>query len=179
MENLSLSTSSVNDSVVNSTESEPFLIEPLPIGAVAFVPVIFLELVAAVVSSALLLALVILACVHKLNNINIYLASLCINGFVGAFSILFLLMLVIARRWVFGYFMCAANFSTLIISNTVYLVLYVIISRDKYIIVRHSFLSRPSKGRAYLLSIVAWTVSIVFGTLITFRAFNHIPNPGG
>ena len=73
----------------------------LPVGAVAFAPFLLLELVAAIVSNAILLALVILACIKKLkNNINIYLFSLAIviGGLIGAFNIFCLITLVIARN---------------------------------------------------------------------------------
>ena len=80
-------------------DSVPLL---LPIGAVAFAPfLLLLELVAATVSNAILLALVILACVKKHNNnINIYLFSLALGELVGAVDIFCLLFLIVGRRWV-------------------------------------------------------------------------------
>ena len=56
-----------------SNSNEPF--EPLSLGAVAaFTPFVFLKLVIALTSNAILLTLVILSSIHKFNNsINIYL----------------------------------------------------------------------------------------------------------
>ena len=105
-----------NDSSLNATvnEAAPVL---LPIGAVAFAPFLLLELVAAIVSNAILLALVILACIKKLNNnINIYLFSLAIGGLMGAFEIFCLLSLVVARRWVFGFILC--NISDFVLNSS-------------------------------------------------------------
>lgn len=145
-----------NYSLANSSE----LFEPLPIGAVAFAPFIFLELVIAIVSNVILLALVILSCVHKFNNsINIYLFSLSINGLMGALSVFCTFMLVLARRWVLGDITCVLNVFIFLNTNNVYLLLYLIISRHKYKIVKHYFSFRPSKKRAYILSAVAWIVS--------------------
>ena len=114
-----------NDSILNTTgnDSAPLL---LPIGAVAFAPFLLLELVAAIVSNAILLALVILACVKKLNNnINIYLFSLAIGGLIGgligAFEILCLTALVIARRWILGADLCSINFSTWLVPTIPFL----------------------------------------------------------
>ena len=56
-----------NDSSLNITANESAILL-LPIGAVALAPFLLLELVAAIVSNAILLALVILACAKKLNN---------------------------------------------------------------------------------------------------------------
>ena len=99
-----------NDSSLNATANQSDLVF-LPIGAVAFAPFLLLELVAAIVSNAILLALVILACVKKLNNnINIYLFSLAIGGLIGAFELLSLTTLVIARTWVLGSALCYATF---------------------------------------------------------------------
>ena len=76
-----------NDSSLNTTANESALVL-LPLGAVAFASFLLLELVAAIVSNAILLALVILACVKKLNNnINIYLFTLGTGGLIGAFDI--------------------------------------------------------------------------------------------
>ena len=170
MENFSLAT--VNYSVANS--SAPI---QLPLGAVAFAPFIFLELVAAVVSNAILLALVILACGLKFNNnINIYLFSLSLTGFLGAFSTFCLLTVVVARRWVLGSIMCALNRSAINVSNLLYLILYLIISGDKYKMVRDSFLSRPTKKRSYFISVAVWLVAAGFGALTFGGSFIDLPN---
>ena len=90
--------------LIYGNDSVPLL---LPIGAVAFAPfLLLLELVAATVSNAILLALqlVILACVKKHNNnINIYLFSLALGELVGAVDIFCLLSLIVGRRWVLGF----------------------------------------------------------------------------
>ena len=136
-------------------------IEPLPLGVVALAPVIFIELVAAALSNTILLALVILACAHKTNNnINIYLFSLSVAGLMGTFNIFCTFLLVLARTWILDTTMCILNLVMFHISNFLLIMLYLIISRDKYIIVRNSLLTRPSKKRAYILSVVAWAVAI-------------------
>lgn len=137
--------------------------DPLLTGVIAFAPILVLELLAAVISNSILLALVILACVHKLNNnINIYLFSLSIAGLMGAFSIFCLFALIVGRRWVLGGAVCVLNWFLVYSSNLLYLLLYLVVSLDKYKVVRSSsFLSRPSKKRAYVLSIIVWVVSVV------------------
>ena len=96
-----------NDSNLSMTANESTLLQLLPIGAVAFAPFLLLELVAAIVSNAILLALVILACAKKLNNnINIYLFSFAIGGLIGAFNIFCLLAIVVARRWALEFVLC-------------------------------------------------------------------------
>lgn len=155
MENLSLILTNYSD--VNFSEE----LEPLPIGIVAFAPVIFAELLAAAISNMILLALVILACVNKHNNnINIYLFSLSIGGLMGTFTIFCTLLLVLARTWILGRAMCVVNFITFATSNFLFIILYVIISRDKYIVARDSLFTRPSKKRAYVLSVVAWSIPL-------------------
>ena len=164
---LSMEANLSNDTLANSTDL--LADDLLPIGAVAFAPVLLLELVAAVVSNIILLALVILACVHKLNNnINIYLFSLGLNGLLGAFTVFCLLTVTIARRWILGRFTCILNWFTFNVSYIFYFMIYVIISRDKYVIVKDVSL-RPNKKRAYLLSTVIWTLSIAFGLLVSVR----------
>ena len=174
MENFSLN--STNCSTTNFTDKLGD--DPLLIGVVAFAPILFLELLAAVISNTILLALVILACVHKLNNnINIYLFSLSITGLFGAFSIFCLFTMIVARRWVLGSAMCVVNWFLVYTTNLLYLLLYLIISRDKYKVVRGSFLSRPSKKRAYFLSIVAWVVSAVSVLSSLWQVVNELINP--
>lgn len=164
-----------NYSLENS--SEP--LEPLPLGAVAFAPFIFLELMIAIISNVILLALVILSCVHKFNNsINIYLFSLSINGLMGAFSIFCMFTLVLARRWVLGNFTCALNALIFLYSNNTYLVLYLIISRHKYKVVKHYFTFRPNIKRAYIFSAVAWIVSFLPVAMSSWSTIRRLLDPG-
>ena len=159
MESFTLNSTN-NHSTINSTDE--LNDEPLLIGVMPFAPILLLELLAAIVSNTILLALVILACIHRLNNnINIYLFSLSITGLMGAVSIFCLFTLIVARRWVLGGAMCILNWFLVSATNLLYLLFYLIISRDKYKVIRGSFLSRPSKKRAYVLSIVVWVVSVV------------------
>ena len=172
----SISLNSTNYSTINSTDK--LSDEPLLIGVVAFAPFLFLEFLAAIVSNAILLALVILACVHKQNNnINIYLFSLSITGFMGAISIFCLFTLIVARRWVLGSAMCILNWFLVYTTNLLYLLLYLIVSRDKYKVVRGSFLSRPSKKRAYILSAVVWIVSVVSVLSGLWQVESELVNP--
>ena len=174
MENFSLN--STNYSTINLTDELGD--DPLLIGVVAFAPILFLELSTAVVSNTILLALVILACIHKLNNnINIYLFSLSITGLMGAFNIFCLFTMTVARRWVLGSAVCVVNWFLLHTTNLVYLLLYLVISRDKYKVVQGSFLSRPSKKRAYFLSVVVWIVSGVSVLSGLWQVVNELINP--
>ena len=157
MDNFSLMADNCSEATCNSSD----LSGPLPLGAVAFAPIFFLEMVASLVSNTILLALVLLACVHKFNNnINIYLFSVSLTGLMGAFNTFCAFTLVVARRWVLSGVVCALNSIIYYIVNFLYLGFYLIISRDKYNVVKH--LSRPSKKRAYLLSAVIWIVSVMF-----------------
>ena len=152
-----------NDSGLNATVSEaaPVL---LPIGAVAFAPFLLLELVAAIVSNAILLALVILACVKKLNNnINIYLFSLAIGGLMGAFEIFCLLSLVVARRWVFGFILCNISDFVLNLYAFLFIFLYLVISQDKLKAVKDPLHGRPTNKRAYINSVFIWTATSCSG----------------
>jgi hypothetical protein len=89
-------------------------------------------LVAAVVSNAILLALVILACIKKLNNnINIYLFSLAVGGLMGAFNLFCLLLLIVARRWVLGLFVCNTSLCVVMMYLAIFTLLFLAISRAR------------------------------------------------
>ncbi len=149
---------------------------PLLIGVVAFAPIIAFEFLAAVISNSILLALVILACAHRLNNnINIYLFSLSITGLMGAFSLFCLFTLIVGRRWVLGRAMCILNWSLVNLTNLLYLSFYLIISLDKYKVVRGN--SRPSTKRAYVLSIIVWAVSVVSVLAGLWQVADGLLNP--
>ena len=155
-----------NDSSLNVTVNESALVL-VPIGAVAFAPFLLLELVAAIVSNAILLALVILACVKKLNNnINIYLFSLAIGGLIGAFNIFCLLTLVVARRWVLGFTLCNISNFALDLYLFIFIFLYLLISRDKLKGVKDPLHGRPTNKRAYINSFFIWVATSCAG--ITF-----------
>ena len=148
-----------NDNSHNATANQSALVL-LPIGAVAFAPFLLLELVAAIVSNAILLALVILACVKKLNNnINIYLFSLAIGGLIGAFSVFCLLVQVLARHWVLGLVMCSINWYVTLFYNIFFLLIYLVISRDKLKGVKDPIYGRPTNKRAYVNSALVWAIS--------------------
>ena len=154
-----------NNSSLNTTANESTMVS-LPIGAVAFAPFLLLELVAAIVSNAILLALVILACAKKLNNnINIYLFSLAIGGLIGAFNIFCLLSLVIARRWVLGFALCNVNYYLLNVYNIFFIFLYLVISRDKLKGVKDPLHGRPTNKRAYVTSAFVWVATFISGAL--------------
>ena len=163
-----------NDSSLNNfNESDLVLV---PIGAVAFAPFLLLELVAAIVSNAILLALVILACIKKLNNnINIYLFSLAIGGLIGAFELLSLTTLVIARTWVLGSVLCYATFFDLVSYNFIFVFIYLLLSRDKLKGVRDPLHGRPSNKKAYVNSAIVWiaVVIITIGFIISVRNIAH------
>ena len=155
-----------NDSSLNVTANESALVL-LPIGAVALAPFLLLELVAAIVSNAILLALVILACAKKLNNnINIYLFSFAIGGLIGAFNIFGLLTLVVARRWALGFAICSMSYYVVIVYNILFIFIYLVISRDKLKGVKDPLHGRPTNKRAYVNSALIWVAS--FGIGITF-----------
>ena len=168
MEDLSLI---VNDSNVTAN------IPPLPVVAVALAPLLFLGLVAALVSNAILLVLVVLTCVHKFNNnINIYLFSLAIGGLIGAFEVFCLLTVVVARRWVLGTVICSINWYATVLYNFLFFAIYVVISRDKLKIVKDPFRGRTTNKRAYIHSVASWTVSIISSFLVTGWVFPTIPD---
>jgi hypothetical protein len=152
-----------NDSSLNATINESALVL-VPIGAVAFAPFLLLELVAAVVSNAILLALVILACVKKLNNnINIYLFSLAVGGLIGAIDIFCLLSLVVARRWVLGFVLCNISNLALNLYAFISIFLYLVISRDKLKGVKDPLHGRPTIKKAYINSVIIWTATSCAG----------------
>jgi hypothetical protein len=167
-----------NDSSLNATLNESALVL-VPIGAVAFAPFLLLELVAAVVSNAILLALVILACVKKLNNnINIYLFSLAVGGLMGAFCIFCLLVLVLVHRWILGFVICSINWYITIFYNFFFLLIYLAISRDKLKEVKDPIYGRPTNKRAYLNSALLWisTSGVAIGLYLAwvFRNTNQL-----
>ena len=168
-----------NDSSLNTTVNESALVL-LPIGAVAFAPFLLLQLVAAIVSNAILLALVILACVKKLNNnINIYLFSLAIGGLMGAFSIFCLLIQVLARYWILGFVICSINWYITIFYNFFFLLIYLVISRDKLKEVKDPIKGRSTNKRAYLNSaFIVWfsssSVAIALCIAWIFRNLNQL-----
>ena len=176
MENFSLIADNSSEATCNSSD----LSGPLPLGAVAFAPIFFLEMVASLVSNTILLALVLLACVHKFNNnINIYLFSVSLTGLMGAFNTFCAFTLVVARRWVLSGVVCVVNSYTFLTANSLYLGFYLFISRDKYRMVKNSFLSRPSKKRAYLLSAVIWIASLTIVVLGSWQITQRRLNPVG
>ena len=79
---------------------------------------------------------------------------------MGTFTIFCTLLLVSARTWILGRVMCVTNFLMFATSNFLFIILYLIISRDKYIVARDSLFTRPSKKRAYVLSVVAWGIPL-------------------
>ena len=167
-----------NYSSLNATVNESALVL-LPIGAVAFAPFLLLQLVAAIVSNAILLALVILACVKKLNNnINIYLFSLAIGGLMGAFSIFCLLVQVLARYWILGFVICSINWYITIFYNFFFLLMYLVISRDKLKEVKDPIKGRSTNKRAYLSSALVWfsssSVAIALYIAWIFRNLNQL-----
>ena len=132
----------------------------------AFAPFLLLELVAAIVSNAILLALVILACVKKLNNnINIYLFSLAIGGLMGAFNIFCLLTLIVARRWVLGVFTCNISYCVVMIYLVIFTLIFLFISRDKLKGVKDPLRGHPTKKIAYIQSVVFWIASLAAGII--------------
>ena len=161
--NFILEISMENDSNLNTTVNESVLVL-VPIGAVAFAPFLLLELVAAIVSNAILLALVILVCIKKLNNnninINIYLFSLAIGGLMGAFEIC-LISLVIARSWVLGTDLCSMNFFNMIAYNAIFVLIYLLISLDKLKGVKDPLRGRPTNKKASVALAVVWAVAIM------------------
>ena len=163
-----------NDSILNTTENDftPLL---LPIGAVAFAPFLLLELVAAIVSNAILLALVILACVKKLNNnINIYLFFLAIGGLVGTFNIFSLLTIVVACRWVLGTTVCNISHYVMNVYNVFFIFLYLVISRDKLKVVKNPLHPRPTKRRASIASVLIWIAANGGGAIIHLTLIWHM-----
>ena len=174
-----------NDSsleLLNTTPNASALLL-LPIGAVAFAPFLLLELVAAIVSNAILLALVILACVKKLNsNINIYLFSFAIGGLIGTFNIFCLLALVVARRWALDFTFCNINRFVTAIYNIFFLLIYFVISRDKLKGVKDPLHGRPTNKRACINSAFVWVISTATGIILfvpwvwTWRDLTQIPN---
>ena len=156
-----------NDSSLNITANESTLIL-LPIGAVAFAPFLLLELVAAIVSNAILLALVILACVKKLNNnINIYLFSLAIGGLIGAFNIFSLLVLVVMRHWALGSGFCYLNRFVIVTYSVLFHLVYLVISFDKLKIVKDPLHGYQTNKRGYVISAIIWMASISSSVIIS------------
>ena len=150
----------------SSLDNQSSFYNILPIGAVAFAPFLLLELVAAIVSNAILLALVILACVKKLNNnINIYLFSLAIGGLMGAFNIFCLLTLIVARRWVLGVFTCNISYCVVMIYLVIFTLIFLFISRDKLKGVKDPLRRRPTKKIAYIHSVMFWIASVAAGII--------------
>ena len=155
-----------NDSSLNITANESTLVL-LPIGAVTFAPFLLLELVAAIVSNAILLALVILACVKKLNNnINIYLFSLAIGGLIGAYNIFCTLTIVLARQWALRLVPCYLSRIVVITDIVFFNIIYIFISQDKLKAVKDPFYGRPTNKRAYTKSAIIWIASAGSGLLI-------------
>ena len=149
-----------NDSILTTTENDSTTPLLLPISAVAFAPFLLLELVAAIVSNAILLALVILACVKKLNNnINIYLFSMAIGGLIGAFNIFCVLTVVIARRWILDFAVCNINYYLVYTYNVFFILIYLLISRDKLKGVKDPLYGRPTNKRAYITSALIWVAA--------------------
>ena len=172
MENSSINNSAIITNFTDELGDDDRLLK----GVLAFAPIIAIELLVAVISNTILLALVILACVHKHNNnINIYLFSLSIAGFMGAFSLFCLFTLIVSQRWVLGSAMCVLNWFMTNLTNLVYLVLYLIISRDKYKVVKGN--SRPDKKRAYVRSAIVWTVLVVSTLSGLWHVADELFNP--
>ena len=167
-----------SNSFLNDTESNSTISFLLPVGAAAFAPFLLLELVAAVVSNAILVALVILACAHKLNNkINIYLFSFAMGGLVGGINIACLLTVVIGRQWVLGEVICNICWFAILVYHTNLLAIYLVISREKLSGVKDPFKRQNTNRRAYVDTVVIWVLSIFFAVLLGGWLFEKTPNP--
>ena len=163
------------DNISLANKSLDNIFPPVPIGALAFAPLIILGLVAAVVSNVILLALVLLACVRKFNNnINIYLFSFAIGGLVGSFEIFCLLTVILARRWILGPVICSMNWYATILYNILFFTFYLVVSRDKLKVVKDPLRGHTTKKRAYIYSMLMWAFSLTFATFIAGSGIRNI-----
>ena len=163
------------DNISLANESNETVFPPVPIGALAFAPLLILGLVVAVVSNVILLALVLLACVRKFNNnINIYLFSFAIGGLVGSFEVFCLLTVILARHWILGPVICSINWYATILYNILFFTFYLVVSRDKLKVVKDPLRGHTTRKRAYIHSVLMWIFSLTFATFITGSGIRNI-----
>ncbi len=138
--------------------------EFLPDSVTAFAPLVLIELVAAVVSNTLLIALIVKASLEQVqNNTNIYLFSLGILGLIESFNLFTLFVTVSARRWVFGSALCYINNGIMNLHLFCPLFLHFVISRDRYKAVRDPFHWQPMSKWSYISTVVIWALAIAYG----------------
>lgn len=107
--------------------------------------------------------------------VNIYLFSFTVGGLIGVVDLFFLLILVIARRWVFGEVICSISWFADLVYNIVFLAVYLVISWEKLSGVKDPFKRQPSNKLAYIYSIVVWVASILFAALLGGWIFRNTP----
>lgn len=97
---------------------------------------------------------------------------------MGAFSIFCLLVQVLARYWILGFVICSINWYITIFYNFFFLLIYLVISRDKLKEVKDPIKGRSTNKRAYLNSALVWfsSSSVAIGLYITwiFRNLNQL-----
>ncbi len=155
--------------------------EKLPDGTLLLAPIILLELMAAVVSNTLLIALIVKACIqHVQNNTNVYLLSLGVLGLLESFNLFTLFVTVSARRWVFGTAFCEINNVIVKLHLLSPLFLHFVLSRDRYKAVRDPFHWQPITKWAYVSTAVIWALAILYSAFESVGAvFFGVDNPTG
>lgn len=133
----------------------------LPFGIEAYAPVLLIELITVVICNLILMALVIKA--RKVNNnTNIYLFSLSLCGLLESLNLFSLMVVVFARRWVFGIELCYVNDFVFRLTFFPILVTHALISRDRYKAIRdpHNYWKVSTK-KTYILNFAVWIVSAI------------------
>ena len=135
-----------------------------PVGTKAFVPFLLLEFLVTAGSNVVLMTLVIKAR-RVQNNTNVYLFSLSLAGLIASLILFMLLVTVLAGRWVLGIAFCVINRFSISILMSLFLLIHLAISRDRYKAVRDPFNWHPRTCKTLVITFVIWGGSLVFAVL--------------
>ena len=135
-----------------------------PVGTKAFVPFLLLEFLVAAGSNVVLMTLVIKAR-RVQNNTNVYLFSLSLAGLIASLILFMLLVTVLAGKWVLGIVFCVVNRFSISTLVSLFLLIHLAISRDRYKAVRDPFNWHPRTSKTWIITFVIWGGSLVFAIL--------------
>ena len=132
-----------------------------PVGTKAFVPFLLLEFLVAVGSNVVLMTLVIKA--RKVqNNTNVYLFSLSLAGLIASLILFMLFVTVLAGKWVLGIAFCVINRFSISILISLFLLIHLAISRDRYKAVQDPFNWHPRTSKTVVITVFIWGGSLIF-----------------
>ena len=132
------------------------------LAVIALFPAFLIELVVALISNTLLLALLVKAR-RVQSNTNIFLSSMVASNMLSLVPVLAMVIVLVKRRWILGEGICEVSRFFVTAIQFPNLMLHVCISRDRYYAVLRFFEWTPYTRRTYLYVALVWVLAVVFG----------------